>query len=164
MRRIGSTMMIAAAGSLVAGGVFAQVSDPTQRVILSSDEGALLPPEEWNCGNYVEEYEAYLEAGNPPESWRFVGKTYRVAGDDRIYDWREWLQWYDEAGCAFENPAVDPVDTASAASGPGDAAGGGGLFGGNMTAVGIVGGLLLTGAIAAGAGGGGGSERPDSPG
>ena len=165
MRRIGPILMMATAGSLLAGGVLAQVNDPVEREILSSEDGALLPPEEWACNLYVDEYEAFLKAGNQPDSWRFVGKRYRSSGDNRAYDWQQWLAWYEEADCAARPIGEVANSTGPAGGGGGGASGGssGGLFGGDMTAVGIVGGMVVTGLIAAGAGGGGDSDNK-SPG
>ena len=167
MRKFGTIAAIAATSSLLAGGVLAQVNNPAEREILSSDEDALLPPEEWECSLYVEEYEDFLKAGNQPDSWRFVGKRYRAAGDGRGYDWNEWLAWYEDADCLAAAPLADGANSAGAAgggSGGGSASGGGGLFGGDMTAVGIVGGLVVTGLIAAGGGDDGGSGNSMSPG
>ncbi|MBX7456881.1 hypothetical protein K3152_01340 [Qipengyuania sp. 1NDH17] len=142
-------------------GTFAYAQMASDREILSSEEGALLPPEHWECGIYVEEYEDYLEAGNDPAAWRYAGKRYRSAGDGERYDWREWLEWYEDADCAAAGILDANANTASNAA---RGAGGGGL-GDSKVALGIVAGLVLTGLIAASGGssdGGGGNNK--SPG
>ena len=153
MRRILPIILVASAGSLAVTGTLAYAQMAPDREILSSEDGALLPPEHWDCGLYVEEYEDYLEAGNDPASWRYAGKRYRSAGDGERYDWREWLEWYEDAECAA---AGLPGGSANAA-GNGARGAAGGVLGGDMTAIGIVAGLVVTGLIAAGSGGGGDS-------
>lgn len=153
MRRIPHLALVAAAGSLAVTGTLAYGQGVQDRVILSSEEGALLPPEHWDCSLYVKEYRDFIELGNDPENWRFAGKRYRSVGDGETYDWRSWLEWYEEADCGKpETPelASDAADSATKASG--------GTGGGNSSALAIVGGLGLAGALAAMAGGGGGGE------
>ena len=115
-------------------------------VISSDTGGAMPPPRAWDCKRIFPEYEAWLDAGNTAETWRYVGKEYKDVADGTRYDWGDWLDWHARA-C----PAAAPAD----AKLPGNAA----LIGG------IVGALAIT-AIAAGGGGGGSSNsnRPDSPG
>ena len=143
-------LLLFAAGSLAVTGTLAYAQATADREILSSDEGALLPPEHWECSLYVEEYEDFLEAGNQPETWRFANKRYRSAGDGERYDWREWLEWYEKADCVAG--AVPRNANFEGARG----ARGGGMFADDMTAIGIVAGLVVTGLIAAGGGGSGG--------
>ena len=139
MRAILAVLALAGAGVVTAQAGLAQSElEP----VASDREGALLPPDRWDCSVYVQEYRAFLEDGNAPEDWRFVGRRYRDIVDGTIYDWDDWLAWEAQNGCA-----------ATAGDGNG--------FGG-MTAVGIVGGLLVTGAIAAGGGGDGAPAK--SPG
>lgn len=139
MRAILAVLALAGAGVVTAQAGLAQSElEP----VASDREGALLPPDRWDCSVYVQEYRAFLEDGNAPEDWRFVGRRYRDIVDGTIYDWDDWLAWEAQNGCAA-------------------AAGDGNGFGG-MTAVGIVGGLLVTGAIAAGGGGDGAPAK--SPG
>ncbi|MBX7540908.1 hypothetical protein [Qipengyuania sphaerica] len=161
-RRILPIMLLAATGSLAANGSVALATGAETAIIMSSAEGALLPPDRWNCDLYVSEYDKFIADGNKPELWRFFGKRYRVdtSGDD--YDWSMWLAWRENQNCG----GLSPVKQAGqgAQSGTGGSGGSGGGFGG-MTAVGIVGGLLATGAVAAGGGGGGDSEpKAKSPG
>lgn len=155
MRRILTIVLTAAAGSLAVTGTLAYAQMAADREILSSEEGALLPPEHWECGLYVKEYEDYLEAGNDPAAWRFAGKSYRSAGDGERYDWRGWLQWNEDADCAAALPAGGSADGVAKALGSGAAGGSGN---GNV-ALYIGGGLVVTGLIAAGAGGGGGGDE-----
>ena len=67
--------------------------------IPSDTPGALDIPETWDCTRIEPEYRDWLEAGNTPESWKFVGKTYRAVEDGDIYNWQDWLDWADDAGC-----------------------------------------------------------------
>ena len=170
MRKAIPTLLFAGAAALAVNGSLVVAQDASEREILSSEDGALLPPEYWDCSIYVEEYEDYLEAGNVPESWRFVGKRYRSAGDGEIYDWREWLDWYEDADCAaagyIDGQTAAAGNTAGGATGgtTGGAAAGGGLFGGGSTGVAIVAGLVVTGLIAAGSGGGSDGGNNMSPG
>ena len=138
-RAILAVLALAGAGFVTAQAGFAQSElEP----VASDREGALLPPDRWDCSTYVREYREFLDDGNAPEDWRFVGQRYRDIADGAIYDWGDWLAWEARNKCAA-------------------AAGDGNGFGG-MTAVGIVGGLLVTGAIAAGGGGEGAPAK--SPG
>ena len=96
MKRVFSHIA-AAAGvlALVAGGAVAQPADP----IPSTADGALDIPELWDCDRIEPEYAQWLEDGNAPEDWRYVGKTYRDVEDDELYSWQDWLDWADNAGC-----------------------------------------------------------------
>ena len=160
MRKAIPSLLFAGAAALAVNGSFAVAQDATEREILSSEDGALLPPEYWDCSLYVEEYEQFLEAGNDPETWRHTGKRFRSAGDGEIYDWREWLDWYEDANCA-----AGYVDgQASVAGNTAGGSTGGGLFGGSTTGIAIVAGLVVTGLIAAGSGGGSDGGNNMSPG
>lgn len=55
----------------------------------------LEPPRLWDCERIVPEYREWIEADNDPQDWKYVGQTYREVGDGRLYDWAEWLEWYD---------------------------------------------------------------------
>ena len=157
MRRILPIVLIAAASSLPVNGTVVHAAGGPEALILSSANGALLPPDDWTCDEYVAEYRAFLEAGNKPSQWRFAGKRYRDESDGGVYDWQMWLDWYDRQNCG------GPAKAAETQSSAGNSGGGGGF--GGMTAVGIVAGLLGVGAIAAGGGGGGDSDPPSkSPG
>ncbi|MFN2098464.1 hypothetical protein [Altererythrobacter sp. MF3-039] len=112
-----------------------------ERVIPSDEANALDPPRAWDCTRIVPEYRAWLEAGNTPDTWRYVGPTYRDVADGTRYNWDDWLAWHDRA-C----PAVVAADAAM----PGNAA----LIGG------VVGALGVTGLIAGSGGGGGGNDSP----
>ncbi len=116
-----------------------------ERVIPSDDPSALIPPRAWDCTRIVPEYEAWLEAGNTPETWRYVGPTYRDVADGSRYNWNDWLEWHGRA-C----PAVAPAD-----AGPLNNAA---LIGG------VVGALGVTGLIAGSGGGSGNGGGNDSPG
>ena len=144
MRRILPIVLTAAAGSLAVTGTLAYAQMASDREILSSEDGALLPPEHWECGIYVEEYEDYLEAGNDPAAWRYAGKRYRSAGDGERYDWREWLEWYEDADCAAAGFVDGNTNAASTAA----RGASGGVLGDNKIALGIVAGLVVTGLIA----------------
>ena len=129
-------------------GMTAAVAQQRAQPIASDTAGALLPPEDWTCDLYVQEYRDYLEQGGDPENWRYAGKRYRSADDGEIYDWAMWLEWEEEAGC----PALAPPESAAID-------GGAGIDG--TTALAIIGALMTTAALAAG---GGGSETAKSPG
>lgn len=95
-RAIPNIVAAAAALGLVGGSAVAQQAEP----IPSNAAGALEAPEYWDCDRIRPEYSEYLEDGNAPEEWRYVGQNYRDVSDDRIYTWQDWLDWADEAGCA----------------------------------------------------------------
>ena len=96
MKRTFPTMVTAiAALALVGGNALAQQVEP----VPSDAQGALLAPEYWDCDRIRPEYSDWLEEGNAPEDWRYVGQTYRDVRDDRLYTWQDWLDWADEAGC-----------------------------------------------------------------
>lgn len=99
MRKILPIMFFAAAGSLVANTALAQVGQGDEAVIASDTEGALPVPEEWDCLLILPEYENYLDSGNAPEDWRYVGKTYKNVESNQNYDWNDWLRWADDSGC-----------------------------------------------------------------
>ena len=162
MRLFSALAMCAAAASLAVTGTFARAQQAAvEREILSSENGALLPPEHWECGLYVAEYEAFLDAGNDPDSWRFAGRAYRSAGNGDRYDWRGWLDWYEDADCTDPAAAARLGDTAGRS---GSSSGvGGSSSSGNMTMTGIGGGLLAGALAVAAAGGGGGDSSPSRP-
>lgn len=107
--------------------------------ILSDASGALPSPDKWDCRRIAPEYDAWLEGGNSPASWRYAGSTYRNVADGKTYNWDDWLAW-SKANCAVAQ---------------GQNAGNTGNFG---LIGGVVGALGLT-AVAAG-GGGGGNDSP----
>lgn len=134
------TIAWAAALAVAAGGMagFAQSQDG---VIRSDAADALPPPETWRCDRIAAEYDAWLEAGNSPQSWRYAGLTYRRVSDERRYNWDDWLAWHRDACSAGARGGSLP------ATGP--------LIGGIVGALGVT-------ALAAGSGGGSGGA--DSPG
>lgn len=67
--------------------------------IPSDTPGALDIPETWDCRRIEPEYRDWLEAGNTPESWKYVGKTYRDLVSGELYNWQDWLDWAGNAGC-----------------------------------------------------------------
>ena len=156
MRRFLPIVLVAAAGSLAVNGALAQRRDDDPTPAFSREDGDLLPPEEWNCGIYVDEYREFLKAGNAPEAWRFYGKRYKSENTGEVYGWAQWLQWENSARCGSGAYLDQSSGPGGQQSGPG-----GGSFDG-MTAVGIVAGLLTVGAIANGGGGDKGNSK--SPG
>ena len=126
--------------SLAAGGA-AVAQSVGDQAIPSDQDGALDEPETWNCTRIQPEYSRWLDDGNSPESWRYVGKTYREVDTGELYTWQDWLDWADDNGC--------PIGLAegSVSGGPS-----GGLIAGAITAFG-------TGLIVAANGSG-----PKSPG
>lgn len=138
MRR--TAILVLTSLSLCAGGVAAYAQDAVDRTIGSDETGALDAPERWNCTRIRPEYSRWLDDGNTPESWRYVGKTYRDVDTGELYTWQDWLEWAETAGCA---PGY--VEGA-AGSGPS-----GGLIAGAITAFGT--GLII-------AAGGSGPKSP----
>jgi hypothetical protein len=107
-RRIGACAAAATLALAVAGSGAAQ---PGGGPINSDTPGALEIPELWDCTRVEPEYRDWLEAGNPPETWKYVGKTYRDMLTDELYTWQDWLDWADNAGClpgALETPPGVP--------------------------------------------------------
>lgn len=68
-------------------------------VIPSDAEDALDRPELWDCTRILPEYRRWLEEGNAPESWKYVGKTYRDSATGGNYDWQDWLEWAAQRKC-----------------------------------------------------------------
>lgn len=136
-KHLGKLCIVPAAAAAVALSTAALAQE---RVISSDEADALIPPRAWDCTKIYPEYRAWLEAGNTPDTWRYVGPTYRDVADGTRYDWNDWLAWYDRA-C----PAAVVAD--------------GGLPGNAALIGGVVGALGVTGLIA-GAGGGGGNDSP----
>lgn len=139
-----SVVCLGSAAAAVVGyfGTESQLEEPA--AIPSTAEGALLPPEAWNCELYATEYREWLESGNAAGDWRFEGKTYQDVGTNSQYSWSDWLNWHASAGCEA-GPAVKGESAAL------------------LPVAEIVGGIVgTTGAaqLAAGAG----SNNPDSPG
>ena len=110
--------------------------------IPSTTADALPPPETWNCDTIAREYGAWLNDGNTPESWKYVGPTWRDVSNGKTYDWNNWLDWHRSACAALPGEPSGVPDNA-------------------MLIGGIVGALTIT-ALAAGSGGG--SSGNDSPG
>jgi hypothetical protein len=87
---------------------------PAKRVndIRSDADGALATPDQWNCDYLVEEYRAWLDAGNRPESWRYAGHSYLDINSKAQYSWDNWIDWQNEAGClpvALAKPELLPA-------------------------------------------------------
>ena len=70
-----------------------------EAVVDSTDPAALPPPSEWRCDLIRPDYARYLEAGNAPDAWRYVGPTYRDTADGALYSWDDWLAWEQQANC-----------------------------------------------------------------
>ena len=87
---------VAAASGWGASG-FAQ--DGGEAAIPSDYPGALDVRSDWDCTKIRPEYSEWLDAGNAPASWRHVGKTYRDAESGELYNWQDWLDWAEDAGC-----------------------------------------------------------------
>ncbi len=64
-------------------------------VVWQQPADGLEPPRLWDCERIVPEYRDWIEAENDPQDWKYVGQTYREASDERLYDWAEWLDWYE---------------------------------------------------------------------
>ena len=90
-------IVIFIAGALVAGLSMSVVAQGDQ-TIASTELGALPSPATWECNEIAPEYQLWLDDGNPPEQWKYVGKLYRDVADNSFYDWNVWLAWY-EANC-----------------------------------------------------------------
>lgn len=88
-----------AAAALFAGVAGSGVAQPGAEPIPSDTPGALDIPETWDCRRIEPEYRDWLEAGNTPESWKYVGKTYRDLVSGELYNWQDWLNWANSAGC-----------------------------------------------------------------
>lgn len=115
------------------------------RIISSDDANAMPPPRAWDCTRIVPEYRAWLDAGNTPDTWRYVGKNYRDVADGTRYEWNDWLEWHGRA-C----PAVAPTE--------------GGITGNAALIGGVVGALGVTALVAGSGGGGNSGGGNDSPG
>ena len=97
MRR--TSLLVVASLSLGAGGAAAWAQGTGDQAISSSETGALDVPERWNCTRIRPEYDRWLDDGNSPASWRYVGKTYRDVDTGELYTWQDWLEWAEDAGC-----------------------------------------------------------------
>lgn len=91
---------VAGIATLLTGGAAAFAQNEADQAIASDQPGALDAPETWNCRKIRPEYSDWLEDGNAPESWRYVGKTYRDVDTGDTYTWQDWLDWSDRANCA----------------------------------------------------------------
>ncbi|MEZ5681654.1 MAG: hypothetical protein R3E14_10215 [Erythrobacter sp.] len=89
-------LALATVSSLAASGAAQTRYD---QAISSDTPGALDVREAWDCDRIRPEYSDWLDAGNSPESWRHVGKTYRDHESGELYTWQDWLDWAEEAGC-----------------------------------------------------------------
>lgn len=134
MRRILPIMLFAATGSLVANTALAQVGQGDEGVIPSDADGALPVPEQWDCSLIRPDYQDWLNADNAPEGWRYAGRQYRNVENGTVYDWQDWLDWAEDAGCPLPADAVPSTGSPTAA-------------------IGVVIGFLGTGLIAAVSGG-----------
>ena len=75
-------------------------------VVLSTEDGALPAPRLWVCDEIAAEYNAWIDAGNDPDEWRYANRTYRDEATGRIYSWDDWLDWREtECGCALPTEA-----------------------------------------------------------
>ena len=152
---LGAAIALACAA---AGGIaLAQDAQPgvnpasaVKQPVPSSNPGALKRPEEWDCGYVVPEWEEWLEQGNPPQDWQFAQDTFRDVEDGELYNWQDWLDWFEDAGC----PPGGLVEGSQAAAG----ATSGSLAGTPAIIGGILGGLGLVSVVAGASGG------TDSPG
>lgn len=97
MRRTKPIIVAVAAGLLCAVSGAAQEAEGS--AIPSDTPGALDVRSSWDCTKIRPEYSDWLEAGNSPESWRHVGKTYRDRETGDLYQWQDWLDWAEDAGC-----------------------------------------------------------------
>lgn len=131
-------VVAATASAFLVQGARAQ-QDPA---IPSTSAGALPVPEAWACDRIAREYRDWLKDGNSPESWKYVGPTWRSATDGKTYNWDDWLAWHKGNCGAIPGETNGVPDNA-------------------MLIGGIVGALGIT-ALAAGSGGG--SSGNDSPG
>ncbi|QKG72427.1 hypothetical protein [Erythrobacter mangrovi] len=100
----------------------------------SDVNGALPPPEAWNCDQIAGEYRDWLDQGNKAGDWKYVGPVYVHVEDGGEYDWGDWIDWANGNGCAggaFIRPEVLPgvVLAPGLVGGLITAAGAGGLIG-----------------------------------
>ncbi|QYJ06883.1 hypothetical protein [Qipengyuania flava] len=95
-RRTGACLA-AAAFAVSTVGIGAAQTGPAP--IPSDTPDALEIPELWDCSRIEPEYRDWLDAGNTPDSWKYVGKIYRDVEDGDLYNWQDWLDWADDAGC-----------------------------------------------------------------
>ena len=120
-----SALLVAASLSLVAGGAAVWAQGTGGDVISSQEADALDEPETWSCDRIGPEYSRWLDEGNSPDSWRYVGKTYRDANTGELYNWQDWLEWADENSCGIAPveeilpfaPLIAPAITALGAGG-----------------------------------------------
>lgn len=124
-------------------------------VVAHTDAGALPPRDAWRCDRIASAWQAWQADGRPSDEWRFAGRRYRDTRNGRVYDWGDWLDWYDES-CAAPGLAKSGEGARPPAQPP--ALAGSGLPG----EVAYVGGVFAIGAAIALLGGGG--EQNDSPG
>ena len=92
--------------------VVGQVSPIDAAPIASSEAGALIVPDEWDCEKIIPEYRAFLDAGNSPDDWQYVGKTYLNVDTGETYTWSDWVNWVSEKKCVEEglvSPEILPV-------------------------------------------------------
>lgn len=100
----------------------------------SDVNGALPPPETWNCDLIAPEYRDWLDQGNKADDWKYVGPVYVHTVDGGEYDWGDWIDWANANGCAggeFVRPEFLPgvVLAPGLVGGLITAAGAGGLIG-----------------------------------
>lgn len=83
--------------------------------IPSTEEDALPPPSVWTCTLLVDEYRQWLEQGNDPKDWKYVGKSY-VDAEGETYTWLDWIDWINAQGCVdggLVKPEIAPLAAAS---------------------------------------------------
>ncbi|TMM49014.1 hypothetical protein [Qipengyuania marisflavi] len=85
---------------------------PDEPVIDSDSPGALDPKDAWSCELILPEYRAWLDEGNDPADWKFVGKTFRDVRDSATYTWLDWIDWINENDCVeggLVKPEIAPL-------------------------------------------------------
>lgn len=107
MRRSLSILASLTLGTGLGGAVLAQSAEE-DRVIESTEPGALPPPAAWRCEVIEPEYSAWLASGQEAEDFRLAGKTWHDAETGSVYDWQDWLAWRSRTECT--KGAAIPTD------------------------------------------------------
>lgn len=74
-------------------------SENATTAIWSNEPGALDTPDTWDCSRIYPEYRSFLDAGNAPEEWKHVGKTFYDVANQKPYTWLDWIDWANENFC-----------------------------------------------------------------